>query len=161
MKFNNGAERKKFEKQWEVLRKACAQAGMREEAIQEMYEYDWNVYKQERRFREHNQYIEESVFDESSFLNEGKNSLLQKYQEKFSLWDSYHINEEHQWIEDIDTEEIRKVLETMSESNKQLLTMYVIEGRTQAEIAARLGISRSAVADRISVIRKKMKKVLD
>ena len=48
MSFNKGYELKKFEAHWEKLRIEYAAAGMTEEAIQKMYDYDrqqfnWSV----------------------------------------------------------------------------------------------------------------------
>ena len=40
MSFNKGYELKKFEAHWEKLRIEYAAAGMTEEAIQKMYDYD-------------------------------------------------------------------------------------------------------------------------
>ena len=40
MSFNNGRERRKFEKAWEILRKEYQEAGMDEESIEKMYQYD-------------------------------------------------------------------------------------------------------------------------
>ena len=40
MSFNKGYELKKFEAHWEKLRIEYAVAGMTEEAIQKMYDYD-------------------------------------------------------------------------------------------------------------------------
>ncbi len=40
MSFNKGYELKKFEAHWEKLRIEYADAGMTEEAIQKMYDYD-------------------------------------------------------------------------------------------------------------------------
>ena len=40
MKFNNGSERVRLENRWKKLRIQYREAGMSEEAIQEMYNFD-------------------------------------------------------------------------------------------------------------------------
>ena len=40
MGFNYGLEKKNFDSQWAVTRKQYENAGMRNEAIQAMYDYD-------------------------------------------------------------------------------------------------------------------------
>ena len=43
MSFNNGNERRKLNAKWEQLRVQYREAGMSEEAIQAMYEFDLGV----------------------------------------------------------------------------------------------------------------------
>ena len=50
MSFNKGYELKKFEAHWEKLRIEYAVAGMTEEAIQKMYDYDRQQFNSERTF---------------------------------------------------------------------------------------------------------------
>ena len=47
MGFNNGSERRKLNAEWERLRVTYRQAGMSEEAIQAMYEFDLNTLNSE------------------------------------------------------------------------------------------------------------------
>ena len=46
MEFNNGNERRKLNKKWERLRVQYQQAGMSEDAIQAMYDFDLGVLNQ-------------------------------------------------------------------------------------------------------------------
>ena len=48
MAFNKGYELKKFEAHWEKLRIEYAAAGMAEDAIQKMYDYDRQQFNSER-----------------------------------------------------------------------------------------------------------------
>lgn len=52
MSFNKGYELKKFEAHWEKLCIEYAAAGMTEEAIQKMYDYDRQQFNSERTFIE-------------------------------------------------------------------------------------------------------------
>ena len=45
MSFNNGNERRKLNAKWEQLRVQYREAGMSEEAIQAMYEFDLGVHE--------------------------------------------------------------------------------------------------------------------
>lgn len=70
----------------------------------------------------------------------------------------YFSNDRYGWILQLDDEElISKVLE-LGEERIELLTQYVFEGYTQKELADYYGITRSSVADRISIIKNKLKK---
>ena len=48
MSFNNGNERRKLNAKWEHLRVQYREAGMSEDAIQAMYEFDLGVLNAQR-----------------------------------------------------------------------------------------------------------------
>ena len=48
MTFNYSAERKKFEKNWAKTEALYRKHGMSENAIREMREYDWDMFKAAR-----------------------------------------------------------------------------------------------------------------
>lgn len=50
MEFNYAQERRKFERQWKILRKQYQEAGMDEEAISKMYQFDLQWLNSERRY---------------------------------------------------------------------------------------------------------------
>lgn len=50
MSFNNGNERRKLNAKWEHLRVQYREAGMSEDAIQAMYEFDLGVLNSERAY---------------------------------------------------------------------------------------------------------------
>lgn len=56
MSFNKGYELKKFEAHWEKLRIEYAAAGMTEDAIQKMYDYDRQQFNSERTCIERTQH---------------------------------------------------------------------------------------------------------
>lgn len=64
MKFNNGRERRKFEAAWKKLRMEYAAAGMDTEAIEEMYQFDLETFRSERRYAEHTQGMPFQQFDD-------------------------------------------------------------------------------------------------
>ena len=66
MGFNNGSERRKLNAEWERLRVTYRQAGMSEEAIQAMYEFDLNALNSERAYSTNTVKVEETGDDESN-----------------------------------------------------------------------------------------------
>ena len=50
MKFNNGSERVRLENRWKKLRIQYREAGMSEDAIQAMYQFDLDVLNSERAY---------------------------------------------------------------------------------------------------------------
>ena len=139
MKFNYQSEKRKFERRWKQYEMECRNAGMSEEAIAELREYDMEAFRKERIYCMHNQYI-----------NEDELELKQE--------DSYFETKRYDWINHIEDEELSKAIKKMENEKIELLTQYAFEEYTQKEIAKYFGISRSSVADRISVIKKKLKK---
>lgn len=53
MGFNNGLERIRLENQWKKLRVQYRAAGMSDEAIQAMYEFDFQVVNSEQTYYRH------------------------------------------------------------------------------------------------------------
>ncbi len=53
MEFNNGFEHVRLENKWKKLRIQYREAGMSEEAIQEMYDFDVQVVNSEQRYYRH------------------------------------------------------------------------------------------------------------
>ncbi len=80
-------EKKNFELQWKSLRKQYEAAGMSQEAIQAMYEYDRSVFNGERAYLNHTQDIAMPSFDN---IAESYSPLLKKYQDSISVTESYH-----------------------------------------------------------------------
>ena len=78
MKFNYGAEKKKFEEIWKRLEKEYAEAGMSRHAIEEMKAYDWEVFKKERTYCSHNQKINEKLFDNGDEIEFDLNAILEE-----------------------------------------------------------------------------------
>ena len=70
MAFNKGYELKKFEAHWEKLRIEYAAAGMAEDAIQKMYDYDRQQFNSERTCIERTQwYSGQSMNHYQSFFD--------------------------------------------------------------------------------------------
>ena len=62
------------------------------------------------------------------------------------------------WIEGIGDQRLVRVLKRLSISEKELLTKYCIEDKTQQEIAAEMGLSQRAVGKQLQQLKKFFKK---
>ena len=163
MKFNYGLEKKHFEENWTKLRKEYREAGMDEESIQAMYEYDWEDFKRERTWCRHNIYLD-GMYTAGSFDNdvtdEGMHPLLLYYQERMSV-EMDPIGEIFGWMEEIEDPVLYEAIQNLNADQKNILTMRVFEEMTLKEIGNAYDISVWSAADRIKVIRKKIKKTVD
>ena len=150
MSFNKGLELKKFEAHWEKLRIEYAAAGMTEDAIQKMYDYDRQQFNAERAYLERTQELSTDTFE----CSEDENSpLMKRYREVTTVTDTYHeTKSSFAWIGEIENERLLSALENLSENDLKLLTLYVYEGYTENEISKVFNISQPAIHKRIEKI---------
>ena len=158
MGFNYAAEKKKFETLWARLRREYRAAGMSDAAIRKMHDFDWEVFKQERIYRLHTQDLGIGIFDEPSAEQEDKSALMKKFLESVSRWDDYTTASRYGWIEGIGDQRLVRVLKRLSISEKELLTKYCIEDKTQQEIASEMGLSQRAVGKQLQQLKNFFKK---
>ena len=147
MSFNKGYELKKFEAHWEKLRIEYAVAGMTEEAIQKMYDYDRQQFNSKRTFVERTQEFTAPAYEGSE---EEASPLMLRYQEVITTTDTYHeTKSKFAWIGEIENERLLAALENLSELDLKTLTLYVYAGYTESEIAMTLESKRITIHKRI------------
>ena len=156
MSFNKGYELKKFEAHWEKLRVEYAAAGMTEDAIQKMYDYDRQQFNSERTFIERTQEFTAPAYESSE---EEASPLMLRYQEAITTTDTYHeTKSKFAWIGEIENERLLSALENLSEDDLKLLTLYAYEGYTVTEISKVLGVSQPTISIKIKRITNFLKK---
>ena len=155
MSFNKGYELKKFEAHWEKLRIEYTAAGMTEDAIQKMYEYDRQQFNTERTHLERTQELSTDTFEYS----EDENSpLMKRYQDAISVTDHYHETKSRfGWIGEIENEHLLSALESLSDDDLELLTLYVYAGYNTVELSKVYGIAQQNISKRILKITKFLK----
>ena len=157
MSFNKGYELKKFEAHWEKLRIEYEDAGMTEDAIQKMYDYDRQQFNSERTFIERTQEFTAPAYESSE---EEASPLMLRYQEAITTTDTYHeTKSKFAWIGEIENERLLSALENLSEDDLKLLTLYAYEGYTVTEISKVLGVSQPTISIKIKRITNFLKKV--
>ena len=83
MGWNHGRERAKFKCKQAELKEQYMAAGMTDEQIQAMYDFDNRAYNSERRNANHTQRLDISALDNES--DDGLNPLLDKFADKLSV----------------------------------------------------------------------------
>ena len=150
MGFNYGLEKKNFDSQWAMTRKQYEDAGMSNEAIQAMYDYDWSVFNANRSYQNHTQEMAAPSFEQSE---ESYSPLMNKYQEAVSVTDTYRETKSRfAWIGEIENERLLAALENLSEDDLKLLTLYAYEGYNESEISKVFNVSQPAIHKRIMKI---------
>ena len=143
MSFSNGNERRKLNAKWEQLRVQYREAGMSEEAIQAMYEFDLSVLNSERAYAANTVAVCDDV-------DARKAADLKQYEAAITVTDTYHETKScFSWIGEIENERLLAALESLSELDLKILTLYVYAGYTESEIASALESKRITIHKRI------------
>lgn len=135
MCWNDGYERRKFEARQKKQAEEYRALGMTEEQIKEMYEFDLEQYKSDRRYHMHTQPFTSSDFDDGED-DDSESTLLNKFFDELTLTiDSRSEQSRYWWIEEIDNPKLAETIKTLSPEQIELLTLVVIDGYGQTEIA--------------------------
>lgn len=78
MGFNYAHEKARFDREWEKTQQTYRAAGINEEAIQEMHDFDWSLFKKERIYQLHTQKLEGTDFGGEDSAQTDKSPLLKK-----------------------------------------------------------------------------------
>ena len=155
MSFNNGNERRKLNAKWEQLRVQYREAGMSEEAIQAMYEFDVGVLNSERAYDANTVAVCAGEDD----VDARKAANLKQYEDAITVTDTYRETKSRfAWIGEIENERLLSALEKLSEDDLKLLTLYVYEGYSTVELSKVYGIAQQNISKRILKITKFLKK---
>lgn len=152
MKYNHSAMRQRFMREQKALAKKYRAAGMSEDSIREMYEFDLSVFRSNRNDLAHKAEIEEMtaydrVTGESHYMDMDEFPT-------FSASENCSFDEDT-WIDNIENQELFNIVNSLSSDSKQIL-FWMMCGLTQPEIAGRIGISQPAISQRIAVIKRKI-----
>ena len=152
MTFNYAVEKRNFEKVWAKLEKTYAEAGMEPEAIKAMREFDWEIFKSERNEALHTQ---EFAISESSDEDTGdcESPLYDKFLEQLSSkYDTYGSHSRYWWLEELTTPCLTIGVPALTVEDKELLTLYIMDGLTIREIARYLNLQKSTISERLQRI---------
>ena len=149
MSFNNGNERRKLNAEWKHLRVQYREAGMSEDAIQTMYEFNLSVLNSERAYAANTV----AVCDSYNDVDTRKAADLKQFEAAITVTDTYYETKSRfTWIGEIENEQLLSALENLSEDDLKLLTLYGYEDYTESEISKVFNISQPAIHKRIEKI---------
>jgi RNA polymerase sigma factor (sigma-70 family) len=153
MGFNNGFEHVRLENKWKNLRIQYREAGMSEEAIQEMYNFDVQVVNSEQRYYRHSKDL---AFNDADTEDTHSND---RYEEAILMADTYRETKSRfTWIGEIEDERLLSALEKLKEEDLKILTLYAYDGYTVTEISKVLRCSQPTISIKIKRITKFLKK---
>lgn len=149
MSWNNGLQRKKFKKEQRILAEQYRVAGMTEEQIQMMYEFDLGVFRSERIFYMHTQELEIKTDDEDEARD------VSEYQIACQTKSLRNYANRYWWIDEL--EKLYYAVKHLSDEEKELITLYAFDGYTQREIAEIQKCSNTAISYRLIKIKEKLR----
>lgn len=155
MSWNDGIERKKFEANWKKEEAEFRAAGMTEEQIQSMREFDEKQYNSDRRYYCHTQPFEPLDFDPDDDDDE-KLSIFDKFKDVLtvSIDDDLFSHSRYGWIEKIQNEELVSRLRLLSKNDLELITLLTFDELSQKVIAEKMKCNQSVISRKIARIRK-------
>ena len=148
MGYNHAHELKLFKASCKRLRIKYRMAGMSEDAINVILQYDYEIFKSDRRFYEHQYSSSDYTPDEVLRLIAITDDLS-----------SYHSR--YWWIDEIDDPMILGYLNQLPPRDIELITLCVYEGYFQKEAAGILGYSEADICYRLKKIKKILKNISD
>ena len=155
MRFNYAKERKKFDLRWEKLRDFYKSEGMSEPAIEQLYQFDLELFRSERRFANRMQPLPPLHIVE----NAGRSSeLFKKFYLLKTQFDESDFSGRYAWIDTIEDPALLNQIPKLSKRDLELLTYLVIEGHTQKELAQKWNCTQKSISNRLKKIKKILKK---
>ena len=136
MGFNYAREKGKFDEKWKKLEVWYRESGMSEDAIREMYEYDWREFNSTRKFYRHG---DDNVNVESIVEEDG---------------DSIDKTLSEEWIELLETPNLVRKVRKLPADYIEIIDLMVRENLTQEEVARRMHCSQQNIAKKIEKIKK-------
>lgn len=136
MGFNYAREKRKFDKKWNEKERWYRKSGMSEDAIREMYKYDWSEFNSTRKFYRHG----DDNVNVESIVEEDGDSIDKTFSEE--------------WIELLETPNLVRKVRKLPADYIEIIDLMVRENLTQEEIAGLMHCSQQNIAKKIEKIRK-------
>ena len=152
MGFNYGKEKILFDKEWKILKEQYIRAGMPENAINDLYYFDWSWFKMRRIYANHVQLLPEENFDDQNL--EERTELFKKYASLLTEFDEYSFSSRYDWVETLSNVKLGKMIKKLRIEELELLTLIAIEGYSQREVAYKMNCSQNAISKKLIKIKK-------
>lgn len=152
MKFNNGSERVRLENKWKKLRTQYREAGMSEDAIQAMHQFDLDALNSERAYVNNTRPLFAAEDDVDSVA-------FKQYEKAIAVTDIYHETKTRfAWVGEVEDKRLQEGLEKLSDEELQLITLYFHDEYSTVELSKVYGITHQSISKRILKITNFLKK---
>ena len=130
MGYNYSREKRKFDAEWKKKEVWYHASGMSEEAIQEIFTYDWAEFNATRKFYRYMEDVDVERIPEKSC------DILEAALAK-------------EWTELLDSPEMLRKIRKLPADYIEIIEMLYFENLTQREIAERMSCSQQNIAKKI------------
>lgn len=161
MSWNNGLERKKFEARMAKQAKEYRAAGMTEEQIKAMYEFDLAQFNSDRAYYSHTQSLD--IHEENDEGDEVEDSFVRQFFDDFTVsdQDEYLVSSSrYGWIETIENSALANELRNMVWIDREIITRTVFEGYKLVELETVLDVPYRTLKYHWSSIKEKIANAL-
>lgn len=155
MGFYYAKEKKKFDYEWNRLRKEYADAGMSLSAIEAIHDYDWESFLSRRIYENHTQPLPDAFL--SGEVEGQRSKLFKKFSSLSAAFDEEDFSGRYAWIDSIGDEVLSRKLAILPVKDLELLTLYAIAGYTQTEVALLVGRDQSVISRKLNRIKNFLK----
>ena len=155
MSWNNGYETKSFRKRMERQAEEYRRLGMTEDQIRKIEVFDYEVFRSDKRYTKHTQWLDPITEEMDSEL---QSSLLKRCADRLTVRIEPSMDEPFWWINELEDECLWKAIESMTQTQKLILTLYAFEGKSQKEIAESFGRSQQDICKHLRCIKNKLHK---
>lgn len=138
MGYSYSREKRKFDIEWKKKEEWYRESGMSEEAIQEIFAYDWAEFNATRRFYRYMEDVDVERIPEKSC----------------DILETALTND---WTELLDSPETVRKIRKLPADYIEIIEMLYFENLTQREIAERMSCSQQNIAKKIEKIKKVLK----
>ena len=138
MGYSYSREKRKFDIEWKKKEEWYRESGMSEEAIQEIFAYDWAEFNATRRFYRYMEDVDVERIPEKSC----------------DILETALTND---WTELLDSPETVRKIRKLPADYIEIIEMLYFENLTQREIAERMSCSQQNIAKKIEKIKKILK----
>ena len=152
MGFHYAREKKKFDAEWAKTAAWYKAEGMSDEDIEAMRRFDWAEFCSRRAYENRTQPLPEETIEADS-----ASTLFQKFEQLTTSLDAETFSGRSDWIEQIEDGALAGRLKQLSPADLELLTLLIVDGLSQTEIASRYHVSRQTINEKIMRIKKFLK----
>lgn len=147
MGFNYSKEKLKFDKEWKKIAEWYKKEGMSDSDIEIIRQHDWEWFKSQRRYYNHTDILS----------TDSENYIYLKYEQLSVTFDESDFNKRYSWIDTIGDIAFARKLKMLPKEELEIITLYIVDEYSQADIARRLGITRQSLNERLKKIKKFLK----
>lgn len=142
MVYNKAKEEYKWKLWKEREEKKMRELGVSEEIITELQEYDWNCFKEERNYQNHQ-------MPDTDFIEGSEDTI--------GRWEIPQPGNVQEFIKAVDDRELKKALMELDQITLSIVLLKTFGYGTE-EIGKMIGMKPNAVSARMKRLRKKLKK---